>query len=34
MFHGRIKYPWQKEESAETAAIDLRKPKLKDAKPN
>jgi cyclic-di-AMP phosphodiesterase PgpH len=35
MFHGRIKYPWQKEESAETAvAIDLRKSKEKRAKPN
>jgi putative nucleotidyltransferase with HDIG domain len=35
MFHGRIKYPWQKEESAETAvAIDLRKTKSQRAKPN
>jgi cyclic-di-AMP phosphodiesterase PgpH len=35
MFHGRIKYPWQKEESAETAvAIDLRKQKSQRAKPN
>jgi cyclic-di-AMP phosphodiesterase PgpH len=34
MFHGRIKYPWQKEESGETAAIDLRKAKAKAPKPN
>jgi cyclic-di-AMP phosphodiesterase PgpH len=35
MFHGRIKYPWQKEESAETAvAIDLRRTKGHTTKPN
>jgi cyclic-di-AMP phosphodiesterase PgpH len=35
MFHGRIKYPWQKEETAETAvAIDLRRTKGQPTKPN
>jgi cyclic-di-AMP phosphodiesterase PgpH len=34
MFHGRIRYPWQKEETAETVALDLRRPKGQRAKPN
>jgi cyclic-di-AMP phosphodiesterase PgpH len=33
MYHGRIKYPWQREEEPATAAVELRKPKQK-AKPN
>jgi hypothetical protein len=34
MYHGRIKYPWQKEEGEPvTAAVELRKPKQR-AKPN
>jgi putative nucleotidyltransferase with HDIG domain len=33
MYHGRIKYPWQREEEPVTAAVELRKPRQK-AKPN
>ncbi len=33
MYHGRIKYPWQREEEPVTAAVELRKPKPM-AKPN
>ncbi len=34
MYHGRIKYPWQRETEEPTGAVELRKPKSQRAKPN